>query len=282
MRSAGIAAYCDVILAGNHDMSNDATLRGSLDVLTELLEDAVIPKQGDMSKPSYFALEFEGMATCWIPHHATQQLFDEAIDKVIESGGKWRAIFLHCNYENPHTEGHDISLNLTKAQAQALLEISDYVFLGHEHQPRELMKGRLVIMGNTFPTSFADISDKYYYDLTPTGLTKTKLWDMQENYKVIKYDANKIPKIPKADFIDIQGEITPEQGADLAEYISQCWETSGALMIRNSTSVVAETDLAAQKLLEGDIQSLPDRISEQLAGTDMEGLWNHYRGVIQC
>ena len=138
------------------------------------------------------------------------------------------------------------------------------------------MSGRLIILGNTFPTSFSDISDKYYYDLTPDKLTQTKTWEEKTGYAEIKYNGGEFPKIPNAQFIEVTGKITIDKGVDLAEYLREIWEVSGALMVRNAVSVVSDYSQTTEVV---DFDKLPDEISRQLEGTPLEDKWHHYRGL---
>lgn len=272
---------CDVVLAGNHDSLNESEAEGSLDIIGQLLKDTDIIKSPDFGKPYFDSGILEAMDLIFVPHQATQDIFDAAVEQV--SGytkNHWRAVFLHCNYENAMTEGSDISLNLTRAQAEKLLKVADYIFLGHEHEPRELLDGRLVILGNIHPTSFGDISDKYYYDLTATELKKTKIWDMGTGYAKIEYDGKTLPALPKeAQFIDIQGRISIDKGADLAEYISHCWEELDPLMVRNNVTFVTESHQSVEAV---DFHTLPDEISKELDGTALQEKWEYYRGLVKC
>ena len=279
IEAAHVAACCDVVLAGNHDLHNTRESIGSLQVVDELLEDTDIIQCPDFGKPFVQFGQLEGMRLILIPHHATQELFDEAVAKASTpafNGLKSRAIFLHCNYENKMTEGSDTSLNLTRIQAQSLLEVADYVFLGHEHEPRSLLGDRLIILGNTFPTSFGDISDKFYYDLDEKGLRQTCIWEKKTGYAKLEYNGDIFPAIPQAQFIEVSGTITIDKGVDLAEYLREIWEVSGALMVRNSVSVVSDYSQTAELV---DFDNLPNEISRQVEGTPLEEKWHHYRGL---
>ena len=279
MQGSAIAKYCDVVLAGNHDLTNVADSIGSLQVVDELLEDTTVIQCPDFGKSFIEYGELEGMQLAFIPHHATQELFDAAVEGVIKDEKPLRAVFLHCNYENEMTHGSDTSLNLTQKQAKALLDVADYVFLGHEHEPRSLLDNRLIILGNVFPTSFSDISTKFYYDLTPDSLVPVKIWDVKTGYRKLEYTGDVFPKIPEAQFIEVVGKITIDKGVDLAEYLREIWEVSGALMVRNSVSVVSDYSQTAELV---DFDKLPDEISKQLEGTPLEDKWHHYRGLLNA
>lgn len=275
-----ISKLCDVVLAGNHDSLNEKDTIGSLIVVEALCDNTDVIICPEFNVPFVMYGNLEGMDLAFIPHHASQESFDSAVEMVINVKAQpLRAVFLHCNYENPMTEGSDTALNLTKAQAYSLLNRCDYVFLGHEHEPRQLLDGRLIILGNTHPTSFSDISNKFYYDLSKDTLAHTKIWSMKEKFAQLKYDGKTFPKIPEATILDITGEITMEQGVDLAEYVRGCWEDPNRLMVRNNVSIVSES----QGILEAmDFDRLPDEIERELKGTPLEEKWLHYRGIVEC
>ena len=278
-----LAAKCSVVLAGNHDIVNRADVVGSLEVVDNLAahaETCEVVISPDMGSPYYIGGEFEGMQAAFIPHHASQQLFDEAVEDLCSDSGtaQYRAIFLHCNFDNSMTDGSDTSLNLTREQATSLLEKSDYIFIGHEHAPAEHMDGRLIMIGNTHPTNFGDISDKYYWDLTPTGLTKTKLWDAGQKHAVLDITDEFLPAPKKGvDFIDVVGKLPQSRGNDLSQYLSDLWHYTDPLMVRNSVEIVSESMVSAELV---DFDNLREVVRKQLEGSPMQELWDFYSSKI--
>jgi len=285
LKAAEVARKCDVILAGNHDSLNKIDAKGSLHMIHELIdrEKTVIVANPSFDEPHCLIGDVEGMQIACIPHHATQELFEQAIVMVVKAASAYllRAVFLHCNYNNPLTEGSQTALNLTEENAKSLLSVSDYVFLGHEHAPRTLMDGRLVILGNIHPTSFGDISDKFYWRLTPDSLDSLICW--REDIGFCELDiTEEVPPPPRegsVQFVDIVGSITAEKGADLAQYINDIWHHTKPLMVRNSVSIVADNNVSAEVV---DVADLPAQIAKQLKGTNLEETYNHYRGKAKC
>jgi DNA repair exonuclease SbcCD nuclease subunit len=283
LKAAKVAKHYDVVLAGNHDSLNVAESVSSLDLLAEMLPETSFLINPDFASHHVEYGELEGMALAFVPHHGSQELFDAALESMDYKAGEstYRAVFLHCNYDNGHTQGLDTSLNLTRVQADKLLTICDYIFLGHEHQPRQLLDGRLIICGCTHPTSFSDISDKYYYDLTPTSLDKTLIWSMATCYQEIDFNAEDLlPELNAAtSIVDIKGEITADKGVQLAEAIKHYWQHPDALMIRNNVRIVSEDHQVIETV---DFDKLPEVIAEQLKGGDLEETYEYYRGLVQC
>jgi DNA repair exonuclease SbcCD nuclease subunit len=283
IESVKVAEQCDLILAGNHDSLNQSDVQGSLDVVAQLLAE----RTTEVSACPAFGIShvdhgnYEGMDIAVVPHHPTQELFDEAIQGILNDFVPVRAIFFHCNYDNPLASGSDTSLNITEEQVLKLLKFCDYVFIGHEHQPRELLDGRLIITGNPHPTSFGDISDKYYWDLTSTEVTKTLCWEMETGYIEIDLgDGSVWPAPPKnTSFIDITGKLTADKGADLAQFIQDVWHNCAPLMVRNSVEIVTGDTIEATPV---DIASLPDQIEGQLKDTPLATKYTYYRGIVKC
>jgi DNA repair exonuclease SbcCD nuclease subunit len=177
------------------------------------------------------------------------------------------------------TEGSEATLNLTAEKAKRLLAKTDYVFLGHEHQPRQALDGRVVILGNTHPTSFGDISDKYYWTLTPDSLEKTLCWEAEAHF--VEADINStdalFPAGKDIQFVDVVGAVTADNGAEVARFIHDIWETVKPLMVRNSVSIVASNHATAEVV---DVADLPAQIGKQLKGTNLEATYNYYWGKI--
>lgn len=133
---------------GNHDLSKDSSKLGTVAFIGALLRTL---------HPGQFTLVDRPMAldddTYVIPHLVNQEAFDAALEEVPAST-KW--LYLHCNYDNVFAGQADHSLNLAREQAKELTRGGTKIILGHEHQGRELMAGKVIIVGNQFPTSVAD------------------------------------------------------------------------------------------------------------------------------
>lgn len=133
---------------GNHDLSKDSSRMGSVTFLGQVLESMFPGRFFLVDVPRMF---LDGFYI--IPHLANQTLFDAALADV-PTGTQW--LLLHCNFDNVFAGAQDHSLNLARAQAKELTQRDLRVVLGHEHQGRELMGGKVIIVGNQFPTSIAD------------------------------------------------------------------------------------------------------------------------------
>ena len=284
INASAVASRCNVILAGNHDSSNRADVRGSLDMIEAMFlggGDTEIVSNPNFDEPYHITGKFEGMYFAFIPHHPTQELFERALNKLIEEDTTYtlRGVFLHCNYNNDLTKGSDATLNLTEGMAVLLGTVCDYIFIGHEHQPSEKLGGKVVIVGNTHPTSFGDISDKYVWSLNQKTLKKALCWEVDRHF--VELDITEgYPPPPAwvtAEFVDIVGSIPATGGADLAQYISDIWHHSSPFMVRNSVSIVSDNHVSGEVV---DVADLPARIGKKLKGTNLEETYEYYRGKI--
>lgn len=141
------------ILAGNHDSSQRADTKSSLDVVAHALTSCEVGKEPLQAGVLWF-----------LPHCLSQGQFLATLDKMqqqAEQSGPAlpRILITHCSYDLSF-ELSTSALNLTRERAEQLLTAFDYVLLGHEHVAREYFDGRLMVIGSHFPTSFSDLTDK--------------------------------------------------------------------------------------------------------------------------
>lgn len=277
-----IAEMCDVILAGNHDLPNRDGKVSSLQLLDEMTG-----KDGTVVIPKMGLVHIEqGAAKCGtnitlIPHHPTQQLFDQAIEQAVANpiGG---IVITHCNFDSERALHDDASLNITRKQVQKLLDVGyELVLNGHEHAHSTHMGGKFVNLGNTHPTSMGDISEKYVWTYTESdGLQKHTIWDMMNYVLVDVNDETLEQTLANGQFIDITGEISPEKGPALAEFVRGCFESSDVLMVRNRVGYTTDK-LVADASQGGKIHNLAQQIADDLENTDLADLWSRYKQQVE-
>jgi Calcineurin-like phosphoesterase len=133
---------------GNHDLSKDSSRLGTVAFVAALL---------GMKHPDQFQMVSEPTmlegGVYVVPHLPNQELFDLALSRVPEGE---IYILLHCNYDNKFAMQSDGSLNLCRDEAKRLIKGGGTVILGHEHQQNEAFGGKLVVVGNQFPSSISD------------------------------------------------------------------------------------------------------------------------------
>jgi hypothetical protein len=268
---------CSAVLAGNHDMANREGCLSSLQLLAPLTKTGVWFEPGSFCSPDGKVLFYI------IPHCLSQTAFEEALDKTMGLGRSDtpRVLLLHCNYDNPLTQGSEASLNLTRERAGALLERFDLVLLGHEHVARSDFGGRLQILGSLHPTSFSDISDKYAWtlDTGTLALERECVWAADRHMKVDWRGLGDTYTSAPLEFLDITGTATPAEMRTVADLVQKVWKAAPSLyMVRNSVVVegagaVAVTE--AHKAL-----NVADRVRAELAGTPAGDLFESYMGRV--
>lgn len=276
-QGSNIASRCALVLSGNHDLANRDGKMSSLELLGSLNPDTAVAL--DDTTANYFVLEFPDANVIAIPHKRTQQLFDASLLRVlteVRRSSKPRILVLHCNYESPFATD-DASLNLSRELAGRLLEVVDYVLIGHEHMPRADFNGRLQLLGNIHPTSFADISDKFIFTFSQGKLTPLYVWTKDEGHRSYDWETFLSAPVEEYDgiqFIDITGTAPASKLPDIAKAVQKLWsQAPDALMIRNNVKSES-VDIEVKEMNRA--LDIPSRITEELQGTAFAELWGDY------
>lgn len=265
---------CDLVVAGNHDSSNRSNAISSMDVLVDIQNTERLYTGVD-------SISLDNLSNLvYVNHQMTQDLFIEALDTAKNKAKSNSILVLHCNYDSPFIHD-DSSLNLTREKAQELLNYFSYVVLGHEHQHRTDFDGRLFILGNTHPTSFADISDKYYwvFERQEDSWTVTPhlIWSQDNGLLELDIsDLDKITKLPElVQFIDVTGKAGRDKMPVIAKQVADLWLKSDTLlMVRNN--VTCEQDKLETPVAPKNVSDIPAQVTKALAGTDLEVIWRQY------
>ena len=216
-----------VSLRGNHDTSNDSSKLSSFNFLGELLVDQYNPRF--MSEPGW---AFDGVYC--IPHVLNQDRFDLALAEVPEC----TYCILHCNVDNFFARESDHSLNISKAQLEALP--AKVVYVAHEHNSRKF--GKAFVGGVQWPTSVSDVldgKDKFAYRLHPDGTVEPiKTW-AKESY--LELDWRNTAK-SEAQFIRFVGHAKPDEAAEMANVIARYRKDSKAFVVSNAVKVSENED----------------------------------------
>lgn len=289
LQGYNVARRCRMTLSGNHDELNREGVVTSLAALKEM--GVAVCAAPDLST-AYFEVVDEAMYM--VPHHASQELFMEACLLAANHAsynreGQTSFLFLHCNYDFSLAV-EDNTLNLPSDMAKDLLAAFDYIFIGHEHKPAAYHGGRVVILGNTHPTSFSDISDKFQYtlDLETAELTRELIWSMSNHYVEIPLNSE-IPPMDGIEFVEVTGVESVANAVEVSQFIQQIWKAaeyqacgapgeelkteSALLAVRNKVEIrdsLADVDTDVEPVV---LEDLKDRIKTDLAGSDLADLF---------
>ena len=251
----------DIVLKGNHDSSNRSDTNSSLDLLHGL-----VPSRDR----SYGLVNTPGMRVWLVPHCPTQEMFLAQLDETQRlarvaadrNPTHTQLLFLHCNYACDFDLSTS-SLNLPRERAAALLETFHWIFLGHEHTPREDFNGRLVVVGSHYPTAFSDLNDKRHLVLEVGNhgslLSSVTHWRAGEHVYVGPGE-----DAPGGlDFYDLSGDVDPKLAVHLFK--------AGALGVRvaGRDRVIGEADRPVLSLA-----GLPQQIARELArNPELLAIW---------
>lgn len=279
-----VATNCVGTLAGNHDETNRAGTVTSLTALKEMGVDII--STPCLSKPHFEV--FGGHAGLYfVPHHASQELFEKAMFEASAHAaanreGKSAILALHCNYNCPF-EMEDDTLNLSTEVAEQLLEYFDLILLGHEHKPSTHHDGRVIILGNTHPTSFSDISDKYRYgiDLDTCEVEQVKIWDQAASHLILKV-GDTIPDLSGKQFVDVVGFDEAGNGPLVNQYVQEVW-AAGADLLAVRNNVKLGDHLAGMEGAEAPkLVDLTSRIADDLKDSDLGDLYTELLKEVQA
>jgi DNA repair exonuclease SbcCD nuclease subunit len=219
------------VARGNHDIMKNSTLLSSFDLFCNIMQSFFPERFVPITEP-------QAVPQGWvIPHMPNQDLFDAALGQV-PAGTKY--LFLHCNFDNKFAVEADHSLNLSITQA-GRLEV-ERIVLAHEHQRREEMAGKVIIVGNQIPTSIADClgNDAKYMLKITDKMEFVPTWKREGDFA--RPDWRDLPEFghdphfgPR--FIRVEGEATAAEAAQVVAAISKFRSKSPALVITNAVTI---------------------------------------------
>lgn len=256
-----IADACEFVLGGNHDISNRVEDKGSLHLLNELLATVIISP--NPAETHFECRQIGDLDFIFIPHCLSQQVFQKTIEELCESCYEMdrdeRVLVLHCNVgsgvfgKGGKVEDGGSSLWLTEELQELVLTKFKKVLVGHEHEPRELHQGRIVVLGNTFPVSFGEIGPRFSYVIDPvtTELTKTQIFFPETQYKafsVQEFLELEGDVVITAQLAEIKGTLLRKDQAAMARALIKAWKNNpGVLAIKNSAVLEKEQSPSKQR-----------------------------------
>lgn len=239
------------LIAGNHDWNPRGDKLSSFHLLV-----AILRLSGVSTRVNVFDRGYAQVSdSVWsIPHMPNQDLFNAEIEKAASASAEGRYLLLHCNYKNTFAEHSDHSLNISDEQVGALMVAGWTLIIGHEHIGYSLRGGRVLVVGNQFPSSVSDClgnHTKHAVRITDEGLDMVPTWSRNGSY--LEVDWRQIEGAG-ADFIRVTGEATSLEAAEVIKAISNYRQTSDAFVIANAVKVAGH-DLSGEMAAES-VESL--------------------------
>ena len=241
--STWLAAYGRklALVRGNHDFSIRGMALSSFDLLSTILTDQ-FPQQVTIASD----------VTCWkqfilVPHLPNNDILTAELSNLSSVTGK--VVVFHANVNNFFAAEAQHSLNVTIEQVEDFVSRNNLVIFGHEHQYRSLVNGRCLVLGNTVPSSIADVLGspfKYSATVTGTDYELKTTWKAEDAY--VEADWRALDGI-KAQFIRVTGEATSAEAAEVIKAISTLRQGSDAFVIGNAVKVAGH-DMSGEKAAE--------------------------------
>lgn len=269
------------ILAGNHDVVNIRDRKGTLDIVSTVFDTRVVPcKFGQINYqvvPASFPMTDDTPDLYLIPHHSSQELFDDALESAYQQAAKSPSpcyLITHCNYNSEFVKD-TVTLNLTRRKAERLLKHFHYIVLGHEHNHKTDLDDRVIVVGSPHPTGFGDISDKFIVTMFEDNRKPIikQVWSKSKHY--LECDWNEaVDKItPDHQWIKLTGEVPSSMIHDLASTVKDLWKFSQAFAVKSEVKILAGED-TSHGFKPISMDRINEIIEEELKGTpELYDLW---------
>ena len=231
-----------VVIAGNHDYSPKGDKMSSFHFLAKLLDDRYqSPRFGGR-----FLLIDQGLAeigdSVWaIPHMPNQDLFQLELDKALATDFM-TVLILHANYDNKFALKSDHSLNVSREMAQKFADREVTLVFAHEHRAKTDLSGRVVILGNQWPSSIADClgsDEKFAHVLYEREMDRLRTWSRTGASGYAEIDWSTLdPSIECGEmFIRVTGTALAEEAEAVVEAIAAYRAKSNAFVVGNAVKV---------------------------------------------
>lgn len=246
------------LVAGNHDWSPKGSQVSSFEMLCRVLQRQFPINVTVIGIDHWDA----GPESAVLAHCSNQETFDAKLEELLAIRDLPPYLFLHANFDNNFAARADHSLNVTRAQAARFIERGCTPVFAHEHQAREvpLAGGRVVVLGNQWPTSIADCLNNDFKvaicvleDGSLGGTIVTWSNTGEHGYREVNWrelDDLKLRCVFEPDvedsgapleyppkFIRVSGEATAAEGAAVISAISKFRQKSDAFVITNAVSI---------------------------------------------
>lgn len=259
-----------VLVPGNHDLSKSSQEVSSFELMSRLLQSRY-PERVQYIQGTGWARE--GIYV--ISHVVNQDIFDLELGR-IPDGTKY--LMIHANLDSRFAAEAEHSLNLSRNQAKEITSRGITIVMGHEHQGREILGGKVIMVGNQVPGSVSDcishgdgqkdgtkralvIEDGKHHFVPTWAPDDPEGWFAKVDWRGLK-DVEEEGR----GFIRVEGDASEAEAADVIKAISAFRQRSKSFVVANAVRVEqAETleDIAAS--IE-DIRSVSvlDLLLEQL------------------
>lgn len=235
---------------GNHDLDKNSTRLSSFQFFAQLLLSLYPQRVAHIEEGTHL----DQHDAYVIPHVANQDLFNLELAKVPAC----RFLFVHANYDNQFAVEADHSLNLSKEQAEQLPV--EYIVFGHEHQARTELGGKVVIVGNQFPSSISDCLGNDWKAML--RIQDARRYEVHVTWQAISDIAGRVVDYSEQDwreltdtgrFIRVTGTATAAEADKVVTALGRFRREASALVITNAVKIEGVDDGAELALSHEDV-----------------------------
>ena len=238
------------LVAGNHDHSPKGSKVSSFEMLAEVLSKQFGPRVQVVGIDQW-AQVVPGVIA--LAHCSNQDLFNLKLEEIeknlldLDNDGDTVHVLVHANYDNNFAVESDHSLNIDREMARRLTAAGCKLVFAHVHQARTTLAGKVVILGNQWPTSVADClgnDRKFAHVLRDGTLTPVETWaaaGVVGSFKEIDW---RDLQESNADFVRVVGQASSNEASDVINAISSFRQKSECMVITNAVQIdgVAEAE----------------------------------------
>lgn len=277
--------YTLTLVMGNHDASAKADKVSSFHLLAHFLQAKWRDRVQVVDHNNGLTAIDRDNCVWAISHQLNQDLFEIELDKAEGFGpclNKERHSFLllHANVNSCFAEHSDHSLNVSQERIGSLIKAGWTLVFGHEHIGYVGRSGRLVVIGNQFPSSIVDCIGNEQKQFMTINQREYKLhtsWEAPGSYLDIDWRELSLDAVSGHQFVRVSGEATAEEAADMVGAIAKLRQKSDAFVISNGVKVggmvemgkVTEMSLeevSRFNVMEALLETLSEREQEVVKG----------------
>jgi len=230
-----------VMVPGNHDLSKNSQDLSSFELMSRLLQSRYSERVQYLQGAGWAR---EGVYV--ISHVTNQEIFDLELGRIPE-GAKY--LMIHSNLDSKFAADAEHSLNLDRSQAKDITARGITIVMGHEHQGREIMKGKVIVVGNQVPSSCSDcmphgdgqkngtkralIIEDGAHRFVPTWTPDdAEGWFARVDWRELK-DVEEEGR----GFVRVEGDASEAEAADVIKAISAFRQRSRSFVVANAVKV---------------------------------------------
>lgn len=230
--------------AGNHDDSAKGNRMSHFEFLCKALQTAypeqvtIIGVGGYRPGDGYAFIDNNVLA---IAHHCDQAAFTSKLHELLPQVTPGMFVFLHANYDNKFAAKSDHSLNVDQEMADMFISKGATLVFSHEHQARTAKAGKVIVMGNQWPTSVADClgnDTKFGHVVSGEELLRFETWQRSGERGFVLVDWKELDNWREyRGFIRVIGEAEAAEASTVVSSIARFRAKSMALVVNNNVVV---------------------------------------------